>query len=302
MPMPKYHEIYKPYLAALMDNEVHKTKEVKQRIIEAFNLSEEEAEMMLASGTQTILNNRIGWNKTYLKHAGLIETPSRFEVKITADGIKVYQQYAVIDDDVLAQFPGFCEFKKIPVKKEPDKGSAVDISNEETPQDTMQRVYDQINDDLANEVLEMVLKQTPAYFEHLVVKRLEKMGYCKELKGHGITTQSTSDGGIDGVIYQDRLGFDKIYIQAKKWDPKSTVSRPEIQKFFGAMAGQHASKGLFITTTSFSQGAIDYATGQSIILVDGDTLAKLMIEYELGVSTEIVYKIRRIDTDFFMEE
>lgn len=252
--MTKYHEICKPYLAALLDKEVHKTKEVKQRIIEAFNLSEAEVEMMLASGTQTVLNNRIGWSKTYLKHAGLIETPSRFEVKITADGINVYQQYAVI------------------------------------------------NDDLANEVLEMVLRQSPAYFEYLVVKLLKKMDYCKELKGYGITTQSTSDGGIDGVIYQDRLGFDKIYIQAKKWDPKSTVLRLEIQKLFGAMAGQHTTKGLFITTTSFSQGAIDYATGQSIILVDGDTFAKLMIEYELGVLTEIVYKIKCIDADFFMEE
>ena len=173
---------------------------------------------------------------------------------------------------------------------------------EETPQDTIQRVYDQINDELSGEVLEMVLKQSPVYFERMVVKLLEKMGYCKELNGHGMTTQSTGDGGIDGIIYQDRLGFDKIYIQAKKWNPKTTVSRPEIQKFFGAMAGQHASKGLFITTTSFSQGAIDYAKGPSIILVDGDTLAKLMIEYELGVSTEVVYKIKRIDTDFFMEE
>lgn len=301
MGMPKYHEIYRPYLGALMDEKVHKTKEIKQRIIEAFDLLDEDVAQMLASGTQTVLDNRIGWNKTYLKHAGLIETPSRFEVKITADGVNIYQQYKIINDDVLTQFPGFCEFKKMSPKKKMDPVEIVK-DEEETPQDTIQRVYDQINDELAGEVLEMVLKQSPVYFERMVVKLLEKMGYCKELNGHGMTTQSTGDGGIDGIIYQDRLGFDKIYIQAKKWNPKTTVSRPEIQKFFGAMAGQHASKGLFITITSFSQGAIDYAKGQSIILVDGDTLAKLMIEYELGVSTEVVYKIKRIDTDFFMEE
>ena len=171
------------------------------------------------------------------------------------------------------------------------------------PQDIFEKSFTEINKILQEEILEEVIRQTPYFFENLVVKLLQKIGYGT-FKNSGKVTKKTNDEGIDGIINQDKLGFDSIYIQAKKWDKDSTVSRPKVQKFVGALAGQGATKGLFITTAKFSDGAREYSQKQhttKIVLIDGMELAKLMIEYNIGVSVESVYEIKKIDSDFFDE-
>ena len=176
------------------------------------------------------------------------------------------------------------------------------VVSSESPQDILDDAYNQINAALIDDVLSEVMKQSPLFFEHLVIKLLTQMGYGGSLEDAGTVTRTSGDEGIDGMIREDKLGFDQIYIQAKRWDRNSTVGRPELQKFVGALAGQGASKGLFITTAQFTKEAKEYANKQHTtknVLVDGTSLAKLMIEYNIGVSVETTYSIKKIDSDFF---
>jgi restriction system protein len=298
MALPKYDEFYLPLLTALQDGNVHHVKSVKAQVAEILHLSDEALAERLPSGKQTFYNNRFGWAQTYLKKAGLIGLPQKSHLAITAEGQSLLKSGLPITNALLAErYPDFAEFtkRKATSSSEP-ADTAPDIS--ETPLETLERVYLDINAQLADDLLTEIMNQTPAFFEALVVDLMKAMNY-----GDGFVTKLSGDGGIDGVIHEDKLGFNLIYIQAKRWEPNITIGKPEIQKFAGAMMGPpKIEKGLFITTAKFSQGAKAFADAQHIILVDGKKLTELMIEYELGVSTQKVYQVKRIDSDYFSED
>lgn len=300
MSLPKYNELYSPFLAAIQDGMPHNISKVKDVIAEQLQLSEESLAEQLPSGTQTVFANRVGWAKTYLKKAGLIESPKRAFVSITSEGKKLLASGVDITDSYLMEkYPAFKDFKKGPSELSPESQvvSSPLTASEETPQETFERVYKSINDALADDLLTEIMNQSSDFFESLVVDLMRAMGY-----GDGFVTKSSNDGGIDGIIHEDKLGFNLIYIQAKRWKPDTTITKPEIQKFAGAMMGPpKVEKGLFITTAKFSPGARQFAEAQHIILVDGQKLAELMIEYELGVTTQKTYKIKRVDSDYFSD-
>ena len=298
MSLPKYYELYVPFLTVIKDGRVHTMKEVKAGVAEILRLTEDELVERLASGNQLIFDNRIGWARTYLKKAGLIEAPQRAHFLITAEGKRLLESGNPITDDMLAEkYPAFAEFKRKKVAGHSEPALTQDTSEAETPEETFERVYKAINEQLADDLLTEVMNQSAAFFEALVVDLMRAMSY-----GDGFVTKISGDGGIDGIIHEDKLGFNLIYIQAKRWNPETTVGKPEIQKFAGAMMGPpKVEKGLFITTAKFSQGARDFADAQHIILVDGQRLTELMIEYGLGVSVQKSYLIKRIDSDYFAD-
>lgn len=301
MAVPKYYEMYKSFLKVLIDGKIHSIKEEKQQIIDDFQLTESEISELLPSGKQAIFDNRIGWCRTYLKKAELIESPSRGQYKITEIGAKVFNENEVIDNDVLRQFQSFVDFVGGELKE--NKGQAIICNNDETPQETLDRVYKELNKSLANDLLSEITEMNPYGFESLVVDLLIKMGYGR-LQYESHVTRKSGDEGIDGIVTADKLGFDSIYIQAKRFKDNS-VGRPDIQKFVGALAGQGAQKGIFITTSTFTKEAIAFVEknlNYKIVLIDGIRLAELMIEYELGVFTQYTYQVKQIDSDYFSEE
>lgn len=301
MAIPKYNELYRPVLVALQDGKPHSMKEVRDSIAQALQLTEEDLSETLPSGSSSVYSGRVGWAKTYLKKAEMIESPQRGHIVITPTGQSLLSSNAPITNEVLAkQSPAFCEFYR------PQSANAISASSSadpvpheipETPQETFERVYNLINDQLADDLLTAVLTQTPAFFEQLVVDLMKAMNY-----GDGFVTKYSGDDGIDGIIHEDKLGFNLIYIQAKRWKPDVTIGKPELQKFAGAMMGPpKVDKGLFITTARFSPKAKEYANAQHIILVDGKHLTELMIEHGVGVSTQKAYLIKRIDSDYFSD-
>ncbi|OPY58490.1 MAG: Mrr restriction system protein [Pelotomaculum sp. PtaU1.Bin035] len=302
MTIPKYHEMYRPFLECLKDGQPHKNKEVKEKVAAYMGITEEDRKELLPSGRQAIFVNRIGWTRTYLKKAGLIDSPSRGVFVITSEGSKLLAENPdVIDDRFLMRYEAFRMFAR-PYSNEKDMPTV--NPSEDTPQDVLDNAFNMINASLADDLLSEIMKQPPSFFEVLVVKLLEKMGYGGSLKDSSDVVGKSGDEGIDGIVREDKLGFSLIYIQAKRWELDKTIGRPEIQKFVGALAGQGATKGLFITTAQFTKEALVYANKQhttKVILVDGVMLSKLMIEYNLGVATEAIYEIKRIDSDFFSD-
>lgn len=302
--IPKYNEMYKALLETLKDKKEYSTKEYRNKVAKLMNISDEEREILLDSGGGNKYNTALNWTSVYLKKAKLIESTKRGVLKITERGLELLATNPnVIDNHTLKNYEEFREFLNPKGNNKEFKEEKGQNIEEETPQDILEKSFNKINKILQEEVLEEVMRKDPYFFESLVVKLLQKIGYGT-LKNSGKVTKKSNDEGIDGIINQDKLGFDCIYIQAKKWDKDSTVSRPEIQKFVGALAGQGATKGLFITTAKFSDGAREYSQKQhttKIVLIDGMELAKLMIEYNLGVSVENVYEIKKIDSDFFEE-
>ena len=295
MAIPKYDELMKPFLQTLVDGEVHKLKDINMKLAEEFHLTQEELSEVLPSGMDTVFRNRVGWARTYLKKAGLIESPARASFKITTVGLKVIQDNpAQIDRTYLEQFDSFREFLNVGIidfAKESTDQKQTDL----TPDDQLEAAYRQLNDTLASDLLAEVVKLSPAAFETFVVDLLVRMGYGKVAYGSYATVLS-GDEGIDGIIMEDKLGFSLIYMQAKKWAPDSTVSRPDIQGFVGAIAGKHG-KGLFVTTARFSEKAVTYAEQHHIILIDGKKLARLMIESNFCVHMRRSLEIKEIDTD-----
>ena len=302
--IPKYNEMYKALLETLKDKKEYSTKEYRNKVAKLMNISDEEREILLDSGGGNKYNTALNWTSVYLKKAKLIESTKRGVLKITERGLELLATNPnVIDNHTLKNYEEFREFLNPKGNNKEFKEEKGQNIEEETPQDILEKSFNKINKILQEEVLEEVMRKDPYFFESLVVKLLQKIGYGT-LKNSGKVTKKSNDEGIDGIINQDKLGFDCIYIQAKKWDKDSTVSRPEIQKFVGALAGQGATKGLFITTAKFSDGAREYSQKQhttKIVLIDGIELAKLMIEYNLGVSVENIYEIKKIDSDFFEE-
>ena len=294
MSVPRYFEMYKSFLRSLEDGNEHPYIDAKKQVIADFHLSEEDVSELLPSGRQSIFTNRIGWCRTYLKKAGLIESPSRARFVITEAGKHILQTVEVITNDTLRTFPSFVAFIEGDTEENPV--AVLENNNDETPQETLDRVQSEINKVLQDELLTQIYQNSADFFEKMVIELMEKMGY-----GRGEVTQRSRDEGIDGIIYQDKLGFDVIYVQAKRYDPEKTIGRPELQKFGGALPEKNA-KGLFVTTAGFSPNAKQYANERHIILIDGQRLTKLMIEYECGVNTEYVYKVKKLDSDFFEEE
>lgn len=305
MSIPKYDEMYREFLDCLADGQAHKSKEVKDIVAKRLSISAKEREELLPSGKQALFDNRIGWTRTYLKKAGLVQSPARGIYVLTPAGKQVLlENPAKIDNTYLQRFESFRNFVSADQSEE-NEGMNVPTVSSQTPQDVLDDAFRKINQTLCDDLLAEIVKQSPAFFEHLVIKLLTQMGYGGTVEHAGEVIGQSGDEGIDGIIREDKLGFNLIYIQAKRWDCDATVGRPEIQKFVGALAGQGASKGLFITTAKFTKEARQYAEKQhttKVVLVDGQTLARLMIEYNLGVSTEATYRIKRIDTDFFSDD
>lgn len=304
MSLPKYFEFFQPFLEAVSDGELHTPKDVREFIINKLNLADEDISAVLPSGRKTYFYDRVGWAKTYLNKAGLIETPSRAKYRITEEGKKALSSGEIIDLKYLEKYESFKVFYTNNIFKSSNGNIAV-TEEEKSPQEILDDAFNQVNDALSSQLMDEVMKLTPGQFEKLVVRLLLAMGYGSGIEDAGKVTQLSNDGGIDGVIKEDKLGFDNIYIQAKQWALTQTVGSPEIQKFVGALTGKQASKGLFITTAKYSAAALQYADnllGTKVVLIDGDTLMRLMIRHNVGVSTEHVYEVKRIDGDFFEDE
>ncbi|MDD6154986.1 MAG: restriction endonuclease [Eubacteriales bacterium] len=303
MSIPKFYEFFEQFLMELQDEQFHTAKEVRQGVAKRMNLSAEDLSEMLPSGRQTTYANRMGWARTYLNKAGLVENPVRGRYRITETGKRALESGDKIDLKYLEQFEAYQNFKEISSVKE--ASSDAGTNNDASPTENLDAAFKQVNDTLASDLMDEVMKLTPTEFENLVVRLLLQMGYGSGIEEAGMVTQPSNDGGIDGIIKEDQLGFSSIYIQAKQWAVDSTVGKPEIQKFVGALQGQQAQKGLFITTARFSRGAWEYANnllGAKIVLVDGPALMRLMIKHNVGVSVEHTYEVKRIDSDFFNDE
>ncbi len=307
MAVPKFYEFFGSFLRAVDDGNVHKSKDVQKAIAVDMNLSAEDMVEQLPSQRQATYVNRINWARTYLDRAGLITTPTRGHYQITDEGRKALQSGETIDLDYLDRYESFRQFHMVNPSGEKQSQTVMAQQEEEekTPTEIMSAAFEKMNSSLAGDLMDMVMGLEPTEFETLVVKLLLKMGYGYGIEDAGKVTRATGDGGIDGIIKEDQLGFNNIYIQAKKWSADHKVSRPEVQKFAGALQGEKATKGLFITTTEFTKDAQDFAAnllGSNIVLIDGNQLTKLMIKYNLGVAVEQTYEIKRVDSDFFSED
>lgn len=302
--IPEFQNFFLPFLNFLGDRNEHSKKEMREMFTTYFNLSEKDKNETFANG-KSILSYRIGWTRTYLKMAGLIEYTKRGVYRITERGLEVLKQNPKqIDKNFLRQFPEFLSFIQSASSKE------VNLNHESeeitmpiaTPEELIDQAFKNIQNSLQVEIIDKLKTVHPAFFERIVVELLVKMGYGGSIAEAGKATKYTNDEGIDGIIKEDKLGLDVIYIQAKRWE--GTIGRPEIQKFVGALAGQRAKKGVFITTSSFSKEATTYASQMDtkIVLIDGEQLAQYMIDYNLGVSVQNTYEIKKIDSDYFEEE
>lgn len=305
--IPDYQSLMLPLLKLVANGQEHKYRDLVEHLAVEFRVSDEERKQRLASGIQTVFDNRVGWAKTYLKKAGLLDSPRWATFVITEIGKQTLaKNLARIDAKYLRQFPSFMEFQNASrtINESEEDETNSNESNKQTPEERLDKAYQSIRKSLASELLNKVVLLSPAFFERLVVELLVKMGYGGSIKDAGKAIGKSGDEGIDGTIKEDKLGLDIIYIQAKRWKPGNVVGRPEIQKFVGALAGQGAKKGIFITTSTFTKEALDYTPRNEtkIVLIDGEQLAQLMIDSNLGCTTQQTYEIKKIDSDYFEEE
>lgn len=307
--IPSYEQMMPVVLQSLADNQPLLLREVYERVCAHYAFSPEQLAETLPSGRQSTIRSRVGWAKTYLVKAGLIEQPKRGICLITARGQAALASGQTIDNHYLAQFGEFIAFTLAsndggtPVESSPLTNPVPATSAAQTPQEQIEQALSTINQSLADELLREVLGLSPRFFEQLVVDLMVAMGYGGSNQEAGQTTRYSSDGGIDGIIKEDRLGLDSIYLQAKRYSDK-TVGRPEIQAFAGALEEHKARKGVFITTSGFSREAQEYVglIEKRIVLIDGARLAALMIEYSVGVTTRQTLTIKALDSDYFTEE
>ena len=309
MAVPKYHEMMQPILVILSDGSMRTSKELQEAMAQHFNLSAEDRAIRIKSGIAQYASNA-SWACTYLKQAGLIETAGkRGTYRITGAGMSLLATGVLkLNEKDLMHYPSFKSFKQ---KK--SKGNETNEAvaprqpvtfEDKSPEEAIEESLQQIRNKLADDLLDAIMQQTSDFFESLVVRLLCAMGYGDMQPDAGVVTKKTGDEGIDGIVREDKLGFDKIYVQAKRWDLNSSVGRPELQKFVGALTGIGADKGLFITTAQFSEQAKTYAHQQhaaKLVLVDGQTLAGLMIDNNVGVAVRATYEVKSLDRDFFEE-
>lgn len=302
MSVPGFQDLMLPILQLAADGKEHTLAESRPLLAARLGLSEEDTSQLLPSGRQTVFANRVAWAKVYLQRAGLFSSSRRGHFQITPRGLALLaEKLPRVDIRVLDRYPEFVEFR---TKKDSEDSSTGEEHTESsaTPEETLESASLRIRKALATEVLDRVKRSSPTFFEELVVALLLKMGYGGSRQDAGKALGRSGDEGLDGVIHEDRLGLDVIYLQAKRWE--GTVGRPEIQKFVGALHGRRARKGVFITTSAFSDEARQYAAGidSKVALIDGAQLAELMIDFDLGVSPATTYIVKRIDSDFFGEE
>ena len=291
-----------PFLQHLADGQEHTLRDAEESLAAHFKLSPAEQPERLPSGQQGVFKNRIGWARTCLKKAALLESPRRAVFRITERGLQTLaSRPARIDGKYLEQFPEFLEFRDAS-KSDSGLASPIELApSRTTPEEAIETAHQGLRDQLAAELLVRILGCSPTFFEQLVVELLVKMGYGGSRKDAGERIGQSGDGGIDGIIKEDRLGLDTIFIQAKRW--QGTVGRPEIQKFVGALQGQRAKKGVFITTSSYTADAADDASriDTKVVLINGKQLAGLMIDFDVGVAPAATYIVKRIDSDYFEE-
>jgi restriction system protein len=302
MSIPDFQTIMLPLLELASDGKEHKLSDAIEHLATYFNLTDNERQEILSSGT-TRFNNYVRWACTHFRKAGLLSTPSRGKFQITPRGLDTLaQKPSRLDVKYLRQFPEHSEFvgSKTPNSTNTGANPALDftVNLEQPPDEVMELAHRELRRNLAQELLERIKTASPAFFERLVIELLVKMGYGGSLVDAGMAIGKTGDEGIDGIIKEDRLGLDVIYIQAKRWN--NTVGRPEIQQFVGALAGKGARKGIFITTAKFSEQAKSYLPANvKVVLIDGEQLANYAIEVNLGVSVVSEYQIKRLDLDYF---
>lgn len=307
MAIPDYQSLMLPLLEMLGDNQEHKIKDIRNQLADQFGLTQEERSLQSPNSTNFVFSNRVGWAKTYQKNAGLIDNSIRGIVKITPKGLEVLKHHpSRIDNEFLNQFSDFREFKTRRRSSEPGHAEDDRLVNqpdpELTPLELLEKSYQIIRDQLADDLLEQVYASSPAFFEKMVVDLLLAMGYGGSRKDAGEAIGRSNDEGIDGIIKEDKLGLDVIYIQAKRW--QNPVGRQEIQGFVGSLEGKRARKGIFITTSQFTKNATEYVKSieKKVILIDGIQLTQFMIDHGVGVTDLSNYIIKRIDSDYFTEE
>ncbi|MEI6291038.1 MAG: restriction endonuclease [Chloroflexota bacterium] len=300
MPIPDFQSVMLPLLRFMKDKKEHSIPEIVSYLGKEFKLTPQELEELLPSGKQTIFYNRVTWARIYIAKAGLLSQIRRSYHQITDQGIKVLANNpAKINLEFLKQFPEFLEFRERKQKTITPYITEEQISENHTPEEILEDAYQEIREDLIQEILDTVKTCPASFFERLVVELLVKIGYGGSRKEASRAVGKSGDGGIDGIIDEDRLGLDAIYIQAKRWE--GNVGRPEIQKFVGALMGKKAKKGIFITTSGFTSDAISFAhtIDYNVVLLDGRKVAELMIDFDIGVTEVSVYKLKRIDSDYF---
>jgi len=303
MPIPDFQSIMRPLLEAHQDGKEHLNRDLVAELADHFELSDQERREMLPSGGARLFDNRVGWAKSHISQAGLLESPRRAVSRITDRGREVLRDHPErIDLRVLNEFEDYREFRnrrRPPEEKEEPNDIASDT---QTPEELLENAYLKFRRQIEAELLAKIIANPPDFLERAVVDLVVRMGYGGTRKDAGEALGRAGDGGIDGIIKEDPLGLDIIYLQAKRWE--GPVGRPEIQKFAGALQGQRARKGIFITTSSFTAEALDYASRieTKIILIDGARLAKLMFDHGIGVATTSTYEVKRIDSDYLTEE
>lgn len=312
MTIPDYQTLMLPFLRVAEDGEEHRFRDVIEQLAVEFSLSNDERNVMIPSGIAPMFDNRVGWARTYLKKAALIESRKRGVFHITPRGKELLAlKPERIDNSTLEQFPEFVDFKlrrgeERNTTKAPSDSARqnkplpqASFQSDLTPEELFSQAYQRLRSNLEAELLEQVKAVTPAFFERLVIDLLVGMGYGGSRLDAGKAIGRSGDGGIDGIIKEDKLGLDAIYIQAKRWE--GTVGRPEIQKFAGALQGQRATKGVFITTSNFSREAEEYALiiASKIILIDGEQLVSLMVDHNVGISPVSRFELKRVDSDYF---
>jgi restriction system protein len=306
MAVPDYQTLMLPLL-----REVAKASgssdisDLRSALAREFKLSEDDLNQRVPSGKQRLLDNRVGWARTYLVKAGLLESPARGQVQITAEGRKALAaNIERIDSAFLRQYPSFNDFHgpdRLAIRKQVEPHAKGEADDERTPEERIADAVAEYNETIAANLLERLRSNTPAFFEEVVVQLLLAMNYGGGIANAGQVLGRSGDGGVDGVIKEDRLGLDAVYIQAKRYRDESTIGRPHIQAFVGALSSKKVRKGVFITLSSFSREAQEYIkeVDYRIVLIDGEQLVQLMIEHDVGVSQYQVFKLKKIDEDFF---
>jgi restriction system protein len=301
--IPDFQTLMRPVLEFAVDGKLHSLGEAREALGARFRLTDEEKKSLLPSGRQTVFVNRVAWAKVYLDHAGLLETPQRGQFKISDRGRKALKEAPErITISYLMKFPEFADFRSTPKKQKTNPAQTVTEEEGQTPEEMLESAQQRLHTDLAAELVNRVKKCSPQFFERLVVELLLKMGYGGSREEAGEAIGGGGDEGIDGLINEDRLGLDTIYLQAKRWE--ATVGRPEIQKFVGALHGKRAKKGVFITTSSFSAEALDYVRNidAKVVLIDGQQLATYMIDFNVGVDPVATYEVKKLVSDYFEDE
>jgi len=304
MTVPDYQSLMLPLLKVLGDGEEHSLHEVIETLADQFELTEEERRELLPSGRQAKFDNRVAWARTYIKKAGLLESTGRGKFRIKDQGLAVLRQNPPeINVKFLEQFPEFLEFRDGPSKDTNNDLKDDTTDKTRTPEEILETGYQNLRRDLAQDLLDRIMGCSPDFFEKLVVDLLVSMGYGGSRKDAGEAVGRSGDGGIDGIIKEDKLGLDAVYIQAKRWE--GTVGRPMVQAFAGSLMGNRAGKGVLITTSQFSKEANDYVKTiqqPKIVLIDGGQLAQFMIDHDIGVADVATYRVKRVDLDYFGEE